>query len=130
MGPTTTGERNRIAVERLVEGINAGDVSVMDEVFHDDAEMEWPQSRERVRGAENRRAIYSSFPGLPSISLRRIVTGGDLVVAMATFDYGDDEYETALVFEFRDGRIVRETAYWATPFDPPDWRRPWVDSMG
>ena len=38
---------------------------------HDDATMDWPQSRERVRGAENRRAIYQAFPQLPTITPRQ-----------------------------------------------------------
>ena len=29
-------------VEKLIAGLNRGDVSVMDEVFHDDAVMDWP----------------------------------------------------------------------------------------
>jgi hypothetical protein len=56
------GEENRRAVEQLIDGLNrGGGVSVMDEVFHDDAIMEWPQSRERIRGAEQRRAVYGRF---------------------------------------------------------------------
>jgi hypothetical protein len=34
----------------------------MDELFHDDAVMDWPQSGERVVGADNRRAVYGAFP--------------------------------------------------------------------
>ena len=30
------------------------------------------------------------------------------------------------IFEFRDGRIARETAYWAEPFEAPEWRAEWV----
>ena len=26
-----------------------------------------------------------------------------------------------------DGRIWRETTYWAEPFEAPDWRSPWVE---
>ena len=52
-------------VEKLIAGLNRGDVSVMDEVFHDDAVMDWPQFGERIRGAENRRHVYASIPKLP-----------------------------------------------------------------
>jgi hypothetical protein len=75
------------AIERLVEVINAKDVAGMDEVFHDNAIMEWPQSGERVPGAENRRAIYSRFPTVPHIAPKWLTTAEDLVVLEADLDY-------------------------------------------
>ncbi|MGE3192026.1 MAG: nuclear transport factor 2 family protein [Microbacteriaceae bacterium] len=120
---------NEAQVKRLIDCINARDIAVMDDLFHDDATMDWPQSRERVRGAENRRAIYGAFPQLPTITPRRMISGGELVVAEATLDYGGPTYETIFVFEFRDGKIGKETAYWSDAFDPPEWRAQWVEEM-
>ncbi|WP_374211200.1 nuclear transport factor 2 family protein [Pseudarthrobacter cellobiosi] len=59
----------------------------MDELFHNDAVMHWPQSGEVVRGAENRRGIYNAFPQLPTITPRRMLSGGNLEVAEALLDY-------------------------------------------
>jgi ketosteroid isomerase-like protein len=114
-------------VERLVQCINERHIETMDELFHDDALMDWPQSHERVRGAENRRAIYGAFPQLPTITPRRFHESGDLVVLEATLDYEGPVYESVFIFEFRDGLIERETAYWSEPFDAPDWRAQWVE---
>jgi ketosteroid isomerase-like protein len=122
------GEReNRQVVERLIDCINQRRVEVMDELFHEDAVMDWPQSGEKVIGGDNRRAIYAAFPALPAITPRRMLAAGDLVVAEASLDYGGPVFKTVFVFEFRDGRIARETAYWAEPFDPPAWRSRWVE---
>lgn len=118
---------NESQVERLIQCINERRIEVMDELFHDDAIMDWPQSRERVRGAEHRRAIYGAFPQLPTITPRRMTSAGDLVVAEATLDYDGPTYETVFIFEFRDGRIAKETAYWSEPFEPPEWRAAWVE---
>jgi ketosteroid isomerase-like protein len=120
---------NEAQIERLIACINDRRIEVMDDLFHDDATMDWPQSRERVRGAENRRAIYSSFPLLPTISPRRMISAGDLVVAEATLDYSGTTYETVFIFEFKDGKIAKETAYWSEAFDPPEWRASWVESF-
>lgn len=122
-------QENRRVVERLIACINDRQIEVMDELFHDDALMEWPQSGERVRGAENRRAIYGSFPQLPTITPRRLLSAGDLVIAEAMLDYGGPRYATVFVFEMRDGKIERETAYWSEPFEAPDWRAQWVEEM-
>ncbi len=116
-------------VERLIEGLNAKDVGVMDEVFTEDAVMEWPQSRERIRGAERRRAVYARIDPLPTITPRRMTSAPDLVVAEAHLDYDGTGYDCIFVFEMRGGRIAKETAYWATPFEPPAWRAALVERM-
>ena len=105
---------NEAVIERLIACINDRHIEVMDELFHDDATMDWPQSRERVAGAANRRAIYGAFPQLPTITPRRIVGEGDLWIAESTLDYGGGAvYQAVFIFEMRDGKIARETAYWA-----------------
>jgi ketosteroid isomerase-like protein len=117
-------------VERLVAAINAGDIVAMGELFLDDAVMEWPQSGERVVGADNRRAVYTAFPALPRITPIRLVGEGDLWVAECTTDYGEGGvFQTVLIFELRGGKIAKETAYWAQPFPAPAWRAGWVERI-
>ncbi|MCU1517357.1 MAG: hypothetical protein JWQ75_2078 [Pseudarthrobacter sp.] len=118
---------NEDVVNRLIGCINERRIGVMDELFHDDAVMHWPQSGEIVRGAENRRGIYGAFPQLPTITPRRMLSGGNLVIAEALLDYDGPQYETVFIFEFRDGRIAKETAYWSEGFDAPEWRAQWVE---
>lgn len=121
---------NTAVIERLVQCINEKNVAVMDELFHEDAVMEWPQSGERIVGGANRRAIYSKFPTLPKITPRAMHANGDLVVAEATTDYGPGAiYNSVFIFEFRDGKIAKEVAYWSTPFEAPAWRAEWVEKM-
>ena len=117
-------------IEKLIAGLNQGDIGVMDEVFHDDGLMDWPQFSERICGAENRRRVYENIPTLPTITPRRIFGEADLWIAEATLDYGQGAiFSTVLIFEFRDDRIARETAYWATPGPPAEWRAAWVECL-
>jgi ketosteroid isomerase-like protein len=118
---------NEAVIERLIGCINDRKIEIMDELFQDDAIMDWPQSGERINGAENRRGIYQSFPQLPTITPRRIVSDGDLVVAEASMDYGSSKSQAVFIFEFRDGKIAKETAYWSEPFEAPAWRAKWVE---
>lgn len=118
---------NEAVIKRLIKCINDKNIDVMDELFLDDAVMDWPQSGEKVVGAENRRGIYHAFPVLPTITPRRLISDGDLVVAEATLEYGGPAYKTVFIFEFKDGKIARETAYWSESFDAPDWRSRWVE---
>jgi ketosteroid isomerase-like protein len=124
-----TDEAARRLITRLIDGIDRGDTSVMDEVFHDDAVMEWPASRERVVGAANRRAVYAHMPVLPKVTNRHLFGTGDFWVAEATLTYGDKPFAAVLIFQLRDGKIAKETGYWAEPFEAPDWRSAWVESI-
>ena len=120
----------RETVEALIATLNAGDVDGMDDVFHEDAVIEWPQSGERIVGGDNRRGIYRAFPRLPAITPRRFVGEGDLWVVEASLDYGDEAvYQAVFIFELRDGKIAKETAYWSQPFPAPEWREAWVERM-
>ena len=109
--------KNEAVIQRLIDCLNAKDIAVMDELFNDDATMDWPQSRERVSGAANRRAIYGAFPTLPTITPRRMFSDGDIVVARGDPRLRRPKYETVFIFEFRDGKISKETAYWSEAFD-------------
>jgi ketosteroid isomerase-like protein len=123
-------QQNRSTLEAFIAALDAGDLQALDRVFTDDIVMEWPQSGERIVGAQNRREIYSRFPSLPHVTLRRMMGSGDLWTLEASLDYGDGEpYQCVFIFEMRDGLIARETAYWSKPFPAPDWRRPWVQMM-
>jgi ketosteroid isomerase-like protein len=121
---------NRATLAALVDALNANDLEALDCVFAADIVMEWPQSAERIVGAQNRREVYSRFPSLPNATPRRITGSGDHWVVEASLDYGDDDpYQCVFVFEMRDGLIAKETGYWSKPFPAPDWRAPWVERM-
>jgi ketosteroid isomerase-like protein len=122
---------NRATIEALAVAITAGDHATLDKLFTEDVVMEWPQSGERIRGAQNRREVYSRFPSLPRVTPGRMTGSGDVWVLEASLDYGDGEpYLCVFVFEMRDGRIAKEIAYWSKPFPAPEWRAPWVERLG
>ena len=54
--------------------------------------------------------------------------GGNLVVAEASLDRGGPAYLTAFIFDLRDGKIERETAYRSESFEVPAWRTRWVET--
>ena len=96
------------------------------ELRHPDYVMEIPQSGERIRGRENMRAFQEAYSNPPTIEPRRVVGAGDVWVVEARSDYSGQIYHVALIVEFRDGKIWRDTRYYAEPFAPPVWRAQWV----
>jgi hypothetical protein len=51
-------------------------------------------------------------------------------VVEARSDYSGRIYYVAMIIEFRDEKIIRETRYYADPFEAPAWRAPWVEPIG
>jgi ketosteroid isomerase-like protein len=120
---------NKQVVEELWRLLEKQDWDGAGALLHDDFVQEWPQSKERIRGRENCMAINRNYPGFPSQSMGRVLAAGDLVTSEVVLDYGGQTYHGISLFEFRDGKIVRETDYFAQPFDAPAWRAQWVERM-
>jgi hypothetical protein len=43
--------------------------------------------------------------------------------------YPDAEIDFVLILELREGKLFRETRYYAEPFEPPEWRARWFERM-
>jgi ketosteroid isomerase-like protein len=99
------------------------------ELRHPDYVMEMPQSGERIRGRENMRSMQANYPNPPSIQLRRVVGEGDVWAVEMRSGYDGRAYHVVMLVEFRDGKILRETRYYADPFDAPEWRAQLVEQM-
>ena len=96
---------------------------------HPAFEADMPQSGERFASRDAMREMQRAFPDPPKIALRRVVGEGDVWVAEATSDYSGRRFHTVLILEMRDDLILRETRYYAEPFEAPAWRADWVQSM-
>jgi hypothetical protein len=99
------------------------------EARHPDFVADMPQSGERFASRDAMREMQRAFPGPPKIELQRVVGGGGTWVAEATSDYDGKTFRTVVIFEFLDDLIIRETRYYAEPFDAPEWRSRWVERI-
>jgi hypothetical protein len=98
------------------------------EIRHEDYTMEMPQSGERIRGRQNMRAFQEAFPNPPSIQLRRVLVRDGLWVLEGVNDYGGGQvFNVVAIIELRDGKMFRDTRYYAEPFEAPGWRAQWVE---
>jgi hypothetical protein len=44
-------------------------------------------------------------------------------------DYGGRVYDVVLILELREGKIYRDTRYYAEPFEAPEWRARWIEPI-
>jgi ketosteroid isomerase-like protein len=117
--------------EAVWKALDARDWEAARGLLHDDFVQEWPQSKERIVGRDNAIAINQNFPGgLPTMRFRRTLADGDLAVLEVELTYSDgSRYLGVSVIELRDGKVMRETDYFAQPFQAPQWRAQWVQRM-
>ena len=134
-------------VRRYCHALATRDYATAESLRHPDWQCEWPQSGERVTSSEAMRAIGEHYPGggwearerrlrgsedqfvfSPSGTIVGVAGAGDVWTAEWSNLYPNDrEYLVVDIIQLRDGRIHRETTYWAEPFEAPEWRRQWVE---
>jgi hypothetical protein len=121
---------NRATLKRSLTALFGGDVEGAMADMADDAVVEWPQSGERMVSKQACTLVYQNYPGgPPTYVLGRVSGGGDLFVAESTGQYGPDKVHAVSIVEFRDGKIAKQTDYFASPFEAPAWRSEWVERM-
>ncbi|HEX8024402.1 hypothetical protein, partial [Mucilaginibacter sp.] len=58
-----------------------------------------------------------------------ILGKGDIWITEYTINYQEKPAYTVSIMEFRDGKVVHETQYFADPFEAPAWRSQWVEPI-
>jgi SnoaL-like domain len=107
-----------------------GDLEAEHAIYRDDAICEYPQSGERIMGRRNIQALRGHHPAKPSgFKVRRILGVGNLWITEYVITYEGEPAQTVSIMEFQDDQVVRETQYFSTPFEAPDWRKQWVERM-
>jgi len=98
--------------EQILEALNAhwhasaaGELDAEHDIYEDDAICDYPQSGERILGV------------------------GDLWITEYTIIYQGRPAFTVSIMEFRNGKVVHETQYFADPFEAPAWRSEWVQKI-
>jgi ketosteroid isomerase-like protein len=123
-------EQTREALKQHWQASADGDADGEHAIYEDDAVCDYPQSGERILGRGNLQALRSHHPGKPSgFHVKRILGEGDLWITEYTITYQGQPAHTVSIMEFRDGKVVHETQYFADPFAAPAWRSQWVQRI-
>jgi SnoaL-like domain len=99
------------------------------ELRHAECVIDIPQSGEHF-DREGMLEMQRNFPGgPPDMQLQRLAGEGDVWVAELESEYGEQRggvFKVCVILEFRDGKIARETRYYAEPFEAPAERAQWT----
>ena len=120
----------RKALERHWAASDASDFEIEHDIYQEDAVLEYPQSGERIRGRRNIQASRVAQPSAKRFTVRRMIGAGDLWVTEFILAYDGRPSYSVSVMEFLDGKVARETQYFADSFEPGPSRAQWVERMG
>ena len=95
----------------------------------EDYELYWPQSSERILGRANFVAVNKHYPanGPWRFSVHRLLADGDEVFTDVGVTDGVVQARAVTFSTVKGGLIVRQLEYWPDAYDPPAWRREWVE---
>ena len=121
----------RTALDQHWAASASGDQNTEHAIYADDSVCDYPQSGERILGRRNLQALRSHHPGKPSgFEVRRVFGSGDLWITEYAIVYLGRTSYTVSIMEFKGGKVVHETQYFADPFEAPAWRAQWVEQAG
>jgi SnoaL-like protein len=138
---------NEEIARRYARAASDGDDDALAALRAADWQVRWPQSGEVVHGSDAFRAISDNYPGgrptshverIVGVEDRWVVTASNTVLQLAgdgdfwwgewQMTYPDGRTWNCIdLLELRNGKVWRETVYWAAPFEAPAWRRQWVE---
>lgn len=145
---------NRALAERYAQALRDSDPDETVELAHPNIVVTYPQSGEVIRGRDNYEAMLRNYPsgvpiaddnvtvrsggeqtvsvssplpfGMPTITS---IGGGNTFIIEGTAHYSDSGvFNVVMILRMLEGKVIDETSYFAAPFDPPDWRRPYVEA--
>jgi hypothetical protein len=139
---------NREIVERYLAAV-PDDQETLRALRHEQYIEDWPQSGERIIGAERMARIHADYPGglptggvervvgsedrwvmTPTYTLLRVSGTGDVYTALLRARYADgSDWWIASFLEVRDAKIFRVTTLFAPKMDAPAWRAQWVEPI-
>jgi hypothetical protein len=93
--------------------------------------LEWPQSKELIRGAERFAQMNAEYPshGAWSFSINRLIGSESEAVSDVTVTDGVQTARAISFFTIQAGKIVRLVEYWPEPYEPPPSRAHLVERL-
>lgn len=100
--------------------MGSNDFAAVSAVLADEFVLEWPQSRERIRGAANFARLNQDYPGGPwEFRINRVVVGDGEAVSDVSVSDGSHVARAISFFSLGGGKITRVVEFWPSPYEPP-----------
>jgi ketosteroid isomerase-like protein len=100
-------------------------------VFAPEFILEWPQSKERIRGAERFAQMNAEYPahGRWQFTVHRIIGGDSEAVSDVSLTDSVQHARVISFFTIADSKITRMVEYWPDPYPAPANRAHLVETI-
>jgi len=119
----------RAALQRHWAASDSDDFAAEHEIYQDDAVLEYPQSGERIRGRRGIQKSRMAQPNRKRFTVRRVQGSGSLWVSELVVTYDGQPSYVVSIMDFEGEKVIRETQYFGSPFEPGPSRARWVERM-
>lgn len=125
------GESAVEVVHQFWERMQSNDFRWASQLLGDDFVLDWPQSRERIRGRTAFAAMNEEYPshGRWEFTVLRVVGNDDEAVSDVSVTDGVQQARAISFFSVRGGRITALIEFWPEAYDPPANRSHLVEKM-
>ena len=119
----------RAVLQRHWAASDSSDFDAEHEIYEDDAVLEYPQSGERIRGRRGIQESRMAQPNKKRFAIRRLQGSGSLWVSELVITYDGRPSYVVSIMDFEGEKVIRETQYFGSPFEPVPSRARWVERM-
>jgi ketosteroid isomerase-like protein len=118
-------------VKEFYRRMNTNDFHSAGQMLSDGYILEWPQSKERIRGRDNFVAINKEYPayGRWLFTINRIVGNAAEAVSDVSITDGTLVARAITFTTVQEGKIVKQVEFWPDNYDAPENRRHLVEMM-
>jgi ketosteroid isomerase-like protein len=118
-------------VQEFYRRMNTNDFNLAGEMLSDDYVLEWPQSKERIRGRGNFVTMNEEYPaqGPWRFKINRIVGNETEAVSDVSITDGIQEARAITFSTVEDGKITRQVEFWPENYEAPENRKHLVEKM-
>ena len=119
----------RAALQRHWAASDSDDFAAEHEIYEEEAVLEYPQSGERIRGRRGIQESRMAQPNKKRFTVRRLQGSGSLWVSELVVTYNGQPSYVVSIMDFEGEKVIRETQYFGSPFEPGPSRARWVERM-
>jgi len=112
---------NRALISAFWTAMQANDWARAASYLAPNCVIDWPCSGERIIGPGDFAALQARYPtntGRWSFEIHRLVVEGDTAVSEVTVTDGEQSARVVAFSDIAGNRIVRQTEYWPTGYEP------------
>jgi ketosteroid isomerase-like protein len=118
-------------IKEFYARMNTNDFHFASQLLNDDFVLDWPQSKERIRGRQNFVAVNAEYVayGRWAFTINRIVGDEADVVSDVSITDGVQTARAITFSTIRNGKITKQVEYWPESYQAPKNRSHLVEPM-